>query len=628
MGRLPGGDGATAAAVAADRGTETPTCSKQVEPTPTLTLAERIEQWRSDPDMCLIWAAFCTNSALQLSDGLKLAKTKSSSTEVLGILTGRHGSCTDGSATTYKGVFKTAVAAKANRADANSDGPDDDDDASTLAPNSVPSSPSQGPSSAPTTPNQVQVELDGTDIAACTARTSTARALWQEGYPQHRLASRALRVEPPAAVGADYSTLPPTRPAPRRTASKTCQGGGDDKVGAEADPRDSNLAHFGDVAEVDFPPWSSSPFAGWNLGQRFAASPNGEVRLLECRKESSSSSSCSSSIASGGFAVVAKIVPACNVEKCRLRNPNERRGWLADGEVPPMEDLDNEVAVLSLLQREPNGLPDRGPFFVQLLGAFRDDSSFFMVMEHCEGGDVFDKVAHGAPLADCEKKRYISQILQAVQYLHERNIAHRDISLENVLLRSDNECVLVDFAQAVPVRGLDGKGLRYFAEAGKRVYRAPEMYIPRQQVVQVVCPSNASPGAVVQISYDKCRCEVLLPADAVPGRPCAAETFGYAVAPADVFACGVCAFMLIVGKPPWAVTRDSDPTFSFIRRHGVAMLLKQWRVTPSTPGGSEEEGLLSQMLRTEPCRRASVEECLRSPWLAEYVPTHLRNQTV
>jgi len=240
---------------------------------------------------------------------------------------------------------------------------------------------------------------------------------------------------------------------------------------------------------------------------------------------------------------------------------------------------------------------------------------------------LFERVAGGDPLAEGEKKRYISQILQAVQYLHGRNVGHRDLSLENVLLRGGN-CVLVDFGQAVRLRGLDGTPLRYFAEAGKRMYRAPEMYVPRQSVVQVVGPNDGSPGCVAQVSYDKCRCEVLLPQDATPGKPCSAETYGYAAAPADIFACGVCAFVLVVGKPPWAVARDLDPTFSFIRRHGVTMLLKQWRGgAAQTSGSGEEEALLAQMLRTEPSRRPSLDECLRAPWLAAHMPPRFRTQT-
>eukprot|EP00434_Breviolum_minutum_P010005 symbB.v1.2.008823.t1/scaffold533.1/size203693/2 len=57
---------------------------------------------------------------------------------------------------------------------------------------------------------------------------------------------------------------------------------------------------------------------------------------------------------------------------------------------------------------------------------------------------------------------------------------------------------------------------------------------------------------------------------------------------------------------------DTDPSFSFSRRHGVARLLQQWRASPNS---TEEEVLLAQMLRENPKQRGTTEECLRSSWL-------------
>jgi len=224
-------------------------------------------------------------------------------------------------------------------------------------------------------------------------------------------------------------------------------------------------------------------------------------------------------------------------------------------------------------------------------------------------------VAYGDPLAETEKMRYISELLQGVRHLHQHNVGHRDISLENVLLRKGS-CVLSDFGQAVQLTAQDGTVLRYFVEAGKSMYRSPEMHVPRASHVQVVCPADGRPGMRAVVPHETTRCEVLLPFDAVPGQPCTATPCGYAVAPADLFACGVCAFVLAIGKPPWATALDSDPSFSFIRRHGVANLLQQWKGgARGPPGKSEEATLLAAMLRVDPVQRSTPDECLRNPWL-------------
>ena len=41
-----------------------------------LSDAFRLESWKNDPDLCVIWAAFCPSSPLTLADGISLAKTR------------------------------------------------------------------------------------------------------------------------------------------------------------------------------------------------------------------------------------------------------------------------------------------------------------------------------------------------------------------------------------------------------------------------------------------------------------------------------------------------------------------------------------------------------------------------
>lgn len=358
------------------------------------------------------------------------------------------------------------------------------------------------------------------------------------------------------------------------------------------DALETDLAWFRRCHEVSFSPWIEGQFA--TVG-RLAKSVHGEVRYLTDEH---------------GTGVVAKVMPTAKVEESCSVATNERRVWFSDEEVSTVEDPCNEIAVLTYLQRS----AEQCGHLLKLLGVYQDASCTYVVTEYCDGGELFELVAYGDALAAQEVRLYVSQLLRAVRHLHDHNVAHRDISLENVLLRQGN-CVLMDFGQAVRIRTMDGVELRYFAEAGKRMYRAPEMYVPRESSVQVVCPSDASPGTVVQVSYDRCRCEVLLPHDATAGLPCRAEPYGYAAAPADIFACGVSAFVLMLGKPPWSIARDSDPTFSFIRRHGVPALLRQWRAGLEPGPAREEDSLLAAMLRVNPKERPSIEECQRNAWL-------------
>jgi serine/threonine protein kinase len=358
-------------------------------------------------------------------------------------------------------------------------------------------------------------------------------------------------------------------------------------------PCDTNLAWFRYCSEVNFASWVPGDFT---LVGTLAKSVHGEVRNFTARS---------------GSSVVAKVILTDKLMESRSKVANERLLWLSDAQVTTVEDPWNEIAVLSYLHR----ISDSCDSVLKLLGVFQDMSSTYLLTEHCEGGELFERVAYGDALCAKDAQRYLFQILLAVRHLHGHNVGHRDISLENVLLRH-GRCVLMDFGQAVRLRTIDGTELRYFAEAGKRMYRSPEMYVPREKSIQIICPSDAEPGAVTQVPYDRSRCQVLLPSDASPGLPCRAEPYGYTVAAADLFACGVCAFVLAVGKPPWAVARDIDPTFSFIRRHGVEALLRQWRVGMEF-AEHEEDSLLAAMLQVCPLKRPSVTKCLSHAWFAD-----------
>ncbi|CAJ1354779.1 unnamed protein product [Effrenium voratum] len=391
-------------------------------------LAAKLESWRHDPDLCLIWAAFCTASPLTLADGISLAKTRRSAKEALQLLAG--------------GAY--AVGASA----------------------SAPSAPS----------------------APCPSLSEDSKLNSESGWL------------------ADV-------PSWRATARSAC-----------------------DALE----PWQ---FSGFGLVARLAKSVHGEVHYV--RDES-------------GAAAVAKVVSkdALNMQAGSPED-SEQSMWFSDKDVHSFDNLRNEIAVLRFL----DGSTETSPHMQRLFGAFEDATSLYMVTAYCEEGDLFERVAYGDPLGDAEKKRHIGDMLKGVDHLHRHNIGHRDISLENVLLRKGS-CVLIDFGQAVQLKASDGTAMRYFVEAGKRMYRSPEMYVPRQREVQVICPAEGVPSGVSMVSFEKMRCEVFLPPNAVPGKPCAAAPSGYTVAPADVFACGVCAFVLLVGKAGFAELSDADPALT------------------------------------------------------------------
>uniref|UniRef100_A0A0N4ZHA0 Protein kinase domain-containing protein n=1 Tax=Parastrongyloides trichosuri TaxID=131310 RepID=A0A0N4ZHA0_PARTI len=72
-------------------------------------------------------------------------------------------------------------------------------------------------------------------------------------------------------------------------------------------------------------------------------------------------------------------------------------------------------------------------------------SKYVTVAEYYEGGTLLDFMNKRAPITENLAGRIFRQICEALNYLHTRNISHRDVKLENVLLDSDYNVRLADF---------------------------------------------------------------------------------------------------------------------------------------------------------------------------------------
>lgn len=78
-----------------------------------------------------------------------------------------------------------------------------------------------------------------------------------------------------------------------------------------------------------------------------------------------------------------------------------------------------------------------------------EDNLWLMVMEYIDGANFESLVKKKQKLSNPEAIRYISQIGNALAYIHERGILHRDVKPANIMYRTNqNEAVLIDFGLA------------------------------------------------------------------------------------------------------------------------------------------------------------------------------------
>ncbi|KAL7888847.1 hypothetical protein AOLI_G00038210 [Acnodon oligacanthus] len=100
-----------------------------------------------------------------------------------------------------------------------------------------------------------------------------------------------------------------------------------------------------------------------------------------------------------------------------------------------------EVAVLANMSH---------PNIVQYKESFEEGGCLYIVMDYCEGGDLFKKINNqkGVLFPEEQILDWFVQICLALKHVHDRKILHRDIKSQNIFLTKDGTIQLGDFGIA------------------------------------------------------------------------------------------------------------------------------------------------------------------------------------
>lgn len=88
------------------------------------------------------------------------------------------------------------------------------------------------------------------------------------------------------------------------------------------------------------------------------------------------------------------------------------------------------------------------PNIVEVIDVFDENNTSYMVMAFIEGKSLQSIVDSRGRLPYPEAVNYIAQVTNAVGYIHDRHILHRDIKPDNIMITADYKAILIDFGSA------------------------------------------------------------------------------------------------------------------------------------------------------------------------------------
>lgn len=108
---------------------------------------------------------------------------------------------------------------------------------------------------------------------------------------------------------------------------------------------------------------------------------------------------------------------------------------------------------------------------IRLLEVFETATQVLMVMEYAGGGDLLHYVKSKKFLTEKVARPVFRQVVYGLAHIHSRNVLHRDIKLDNMLLDSDGAVKICDFG----VSKIIDKNKTINDQCGTPAYIAPEI---------------------------------------------------------------------------------------------------------------------------------------------------------
>lgn len=141
-----------------------------------------------------------------------------------------------------------------------------------------------------------------------------------------------------------------------------------------------------------------------------------------------------------------------------------------DKEKAPRDFLDKffprELEILTKIEN---------PHIIQVHSILQRGPRVFIFMRYADNGDLLDFVKKNGVVLEQQAKLWFRQMASGLHYLHGKNIAHRDLKCENILLSRRFNVKLADFGFARFCVDDDGRRVLSQTYCGSAAYAAPEV---------------------------------------------------------------------------------------------------------------------------------------------------------
>ena len=195
----------------------------------------------------------------------------------------------------------------------------------------------------------------------------------------------------------------------------------------------------------------------------------------------------------------------------------------------------------------------------------------YLVFDYVPFGEVFDYVFYVGKFPENIARFYFKQLISAVQYLHSKGIAHRDLKLQNVLFDEHFNLKVADFGFATALGGLLQESL------GTDGSKAPEIE---------------------------------------EGRLYSGEAV-------DVFACGVILFTMLSRLVPFTNAKKHEKYYRYIAHNQLENFFKIHEVYAPDVFTPHLKSLLGGIFEYKAEARFSIADILAHPWMTDSnVATH------